>query len=111
MSHAPSAPAAPFTPSPERIRLLRKIHGAGQWLGLALWPAIFLGFGLLADRYQRSLPDADLAQISQLTHSPPPTVAANMGLPAHLLLLLLILGLLLGCASYYANRSALKALF
>ena len=99
-----------FVPSPDRVRLLRTVHGTGQRLGLALWPAIILGFALLADHYQRSLPDADQVQLNALTHTPPPTEAGNIGLPGHLLMLLLALGLLMGLACYYANRSALNAL-
>jgi len=111
MSHAPSAAAPAFVPSPQRIRQLRKIHEAGQYLGLALWPALFLGFGLLADRYQRTLPDADLARLSVLASSAPPAEAANIGLPGHLLVLLLAFGLLFGLAAYYANRTAVQTLF
>ena len=66
-----------------------------------------LRLGGLADQYQRNLPDADLVQLSALTHTPPPTEAGNVGLPGHLLMLLFTLGLLLGLACYYANRLAL----
>lgn len=108
MSHSSAPPAPAFSPSPARVRLLQKIHGAGQPLGFALWPALFLGLGLLADHYQRGLPDPDQVRLSFLTHTPPPTEAGNVGLPAHLFLLLLGFGLLLGLASFYANRATLK---
>ena len=86
----PAPPA--WTAGPERIALLRKMHSLGLYLGLALWPVVFIALAMAANRIH-SANDPE-----------------GMGLPPTQIATILLIGLLFGLATHAANRDALKEL-